>query len=165
MNPSMGGNPVNDTTRRYLLNNPFFSGLDDACGNFLAEHAGERSIAPGEILFRQGEHADAFYLLRDGQISVEIPSLYGPPLEIQRLGSNEVLGWSWLIAPYQWDFQARAEEACSLIEFDGHAVLARCEEDNRFGYAVLKIFTELMSERLTAARQRIMDQWSPSGFA
>ena len=80
-------------------------------------------------------------------------------------GAGEVLGWSWLIDPYKWDFQARVEEDADLLEFDGAAVLENCEKNHNFGYAILKQFTELMSERLTGARRRMMDTFSPTGFA
>jgi CRP/FNR family cyclic AMP-dependent transcriptional regulator len=94
-----------------------------------------------------------------------VPALVGPLLELQVLGDNQMLGWSWLIPPYRWNFSARAVEDTELLEFDGQAILARCEKDPKFGYELLKRFTTLMSERLNAARLKMMDQWNPPGFA
>ena len=124
-----------------------------------------REIKKGQILFRQGERADKFYIVRTGQISIQIPAVMGPVLEIQSLGTDQVLGWSWLISPYQWSFQAKTEEDSELLEFDGTAILARCEQDPKFGYELLKKFAELMAERLDAARIKMMDEWNPAGFA
>jgi hypothetical protein len=56
-------------------------------------------------------------------------------------------------------------EDSDLLEFDGSAILARCEEDPNFGYGLFKRFAALMSERLDAARQKMMDEWNPPGFA
>ena len=151
--------------QKTLAHNPFFSQLDDDAVAFLVDHAKERKLGQGEVIFRHGEHADKFYLVRTGRITVEIPAVYGPSLEIQNLGAGEVLGWSWLIDPYKWDFQARVVEDADLLEFDGAAVLKNCEKNHNFGYEILKQFTELMSERLTGARQRMMDSFSPTGFA
>ncbi|NNE63268.1 MAG: cyclic nucleotide-binding domain-containing protein [Gammaproteobacteria bacterium] len=153
------------TIEDYLSNHPFFSGLDDNFLKFLADSATELTIKKGDVLFRQGKPADAFYLLRQGQISIQVPALVGPSLEIQHLGQNQLLGWSWLIPPYRWNFLARAEEDSKLLQFDGNAILTRCEEDNQFGYELFKRFASLMSERLDAARQKMMDQWNPPGFA
>lgn len=149
----------------YLSSHPFFSGLDDRYIQFLAESAVETRISEGGVLFRQGKRADKFYLLRSGQVSIQVPALVGPVLEIQRIGEGQVLGWSWLIAPYLWNFQARVETDSTFLEFDGRAVLARCEQDPKFGYELLKRFAALMSERLDAARQKMMDEWNPPGFA
>jgi CRP-like cAMP-binding protein len=122
-------------------------------------------LKAGEVLFSFGNTADRFYLVIAGEITVEVPALEGPALELQHLGPGAVVGWSWLIAPRKWNFQARARSAASLLEFDGDAVLAECERNPQFGYEILKRFSALMSERLNAARQRIMDAWRAEGFA
>ena len=143
----------------------FFSSLDGKMLEFLAASADIHALEENEFLFKQSEHADKFYLVLGGRISVEIPAMYGPALEIQNLGEGQILGWSWFIAPYRWDFQAKATTATELLEFDGEAVLGRCESDAQFGYELLKRFTVLMSERLEAARQKMMDEFSAPGFA
>ena len=153
------------STEDYLSTHTFFSGLDDSYRKFLSNSVTELQIKKGGVLFKQGDRADKFYLLRKGQVSVQVPALIGPSLEIQTLGEDQVLGWSWLIPPYRWIFLARAVEDSDLLEFDGGAILARCEEDPKFGYELFKCFAALMSERLGAARQKMMDQWDPPGFA
>ncbi|MDZ7828546.1 MAG: cyclic nucleotide-binding domain-containing protein [Halofilum sp. (in: g-proteobacteria)] len=131
----------------------------------LAEHAIERELAQGEVVFRHGESAETFYIVRQGTVAVEVAAIEGPPLVLQRLDEGALLGWSWLIPPYRWNFQARAETPVQVVEFDGRAVREHCEQDPRLGYEILKRFTGLMSERLDEARTRMMEEWSPSGFA
>ena len=150
---------------KQLSEQEFFSGLPSEFIDFLAEHATERRIGRDEILFRHGDPASTFYLVRSGSISLEVPAISGPTLEVQQLGADNILGWSWLIAPYQWSFNALVQEDATLLEFDGKAILRRCESDPRFGYELLKRFSELMSERLDAARRSMMDAWNPPGFA
>ncbi len=156
---------TSSTARQYLQSHPFFTQMDSEHLDFLADCASDTEVAAGGSIFNQGDHADRFFVVRSGRVVVEVPALYGPALTIQNLGPDQLLGWSWLISPYQWDFQARADEDSRLLQFDGARVLARCEKDPQFGYELLKRFTVLMSERLTAARRKMMDQWVPSGFA
>lgn len=155
----------NQSTAEYLSVHEFFSEFSDDIQEFLCECSSMHEIKKGQILFRQGENADKFYVVRGGRISIQIPAIMGPNLEIQMLGKDQVLGWSWLIPPYKWTFQTRAEEDSELLEFDGTAILARCEQEPKFGYELLKRFAALMSERLNAARQKMMDEWNPAGFA
>ena len=98
-------------------------------------------------------------------VSVEVVAIEGPALELQSLGPGTVVGWSWLIPPYKWSFQARVTAPGEVIEFDGAAVLDHCEDNPRFGYELLKRFSGLMSERLQFARQKMMQEWNPRGFA
>ncbi|MCG5540195.1 MULTISPECIES: Crp/Fnr family transcriptional regulator [unclassified Halorhodospira] len=148
-----------------LSDQEFFKGLERAHVEFLAECASPRTLEQDEVLFRHGDAARAFYLIRAGGIVLEVPAISGPTLEVQRLGTDQILGWSWLIPPYRWNFNARAEDATELLEFDGAAIIERCESDPAFGYQILKRFSALMSKRLDVARERMMDQWNPPGFA
>jgi CRP-like cAMP-binding protein len=149
----------------YLSTHAFFSNMDSDYVKFLSSSVTELQMKEGEVLFQYGKRADKFYLLRKGQVSIQVPALMGPTLDIQTISDDQILGWSWLMPPYRWSFQARALEDSDVLEFDGSAILARCEEDPKFGYELFKRFAALMSERLDAARQKMMDQWNPPGFA
>ena len=142
-----------------------FRGLDPQIIDVLAEFASEREFGKDEVVFRHGEPARNFYLVRSGEIVVEVAAIEGPPLVLQRLGEGALLGWSWLIPPYRWNFQARAKKAARVLEFDGEAIRGHCEQDPHTGYEILKRFVQLMSERLETARTRMMEEWSPPGFA
>ncbi|WP_262963849.1 Crp/Fnr family transcriptional regulator [Methylobacter psychrophilus] len=155
----------NQSISEYLSTHEFFSGFSDDVLKFLCECSSSCELKKGQVLFRPGENADKFYVIRHGGISMQIPAIIGPALEIQALGKNEVLGWSWLISPYKWNFQTKAEEDSELLQFDGAAILARCEQEPKFGYQLLKRFTVLMSVGLNAARQKMMEEWNPAGFA
>ena len=151
--------------REYISANSFFAGMNEDHLDFLASTAHLKRGQTGEVLFRLGEPAKCFYLALSGAVTVEVPAIQGPALRLQTLGSGKMIGWSWLIEPYRWDFQARVISEAELIEFDGKAILARCENDNAFGYDLFKRFTSLMSERLTSARRKMMEQWDAPGFA
>lgn len=153
------------STLGYLSSHAFFCGLSEEMLKFISLCTGKREIKKDQVLFQQGETADKFYVVLSGHISIQMPAIMGPSLEIQALGHDQVLGWSWLIPPYKWSFQAKAVEDTELLMFDGTAILARCEHDPKFGYELLKKFAQLMSVRLDAARQKMMDEWNPNGFA
>jgi CRP-like cAMP-binding protein len=148
-----------------LTRHEFFRGLGPRDTEFLAANAEQRTLEQGEILFEHDQPADRFYLIRDGRITVGVPAIEGPSLEVQTLGTGEILGWSWLIPPYRWNFRGRVIEAGEVLEFNGETILARCEKDPAFGYPLMKRFATLMSERLEAARRKMMDEGNPPGFA
>ena len=156
---------MSSPTSALLSNHRFFAELTPETVRFLAAHASRRSIPQDHILFRHGDPANHFYLVLDGRISIEIPAIQGPFLQVQTLAAGEVLGWSWLIPPYTMSFQARAEVPTELLEFDGTLIRAKCEEDAAFGYNMIKHFASLMSERMDAARRKVMETWNPPGFA
>ena len=149
----------------YMKSHPVFSGLDTEHLAVLAEHAEEMWVNAGELLFKQDEPAEHFFILLDGAIEVEVPSISGPALVVQSLGKDDILGWSWLIPPYKWTFEAKAQTDSKVLRFDGQSLLQYCEKHSDFGYALMKRFTALMSDRLHAARLKMMENWSPPGWA
>lgn len=152
-------------TRQIIAESRFFSGLSAESLDFLAAHAGLKKLAAGKVLFQYGDRATQFFLVLEGHLSLEIAAIEGPALELQDLGPGRIAGWSWLISPNRWNFQARARTAIEYLEFDGTAVFAECERNPKFGYELLKRFSTLMSERLQFARQKMMQEWKPLGFA
>ncbi|MDT8439874.1 MAG: cyclic nucleotide-binding domain-containing protein, partial [Wenzhouxiangellaceae bacterium] len=76
---------------------PVFGNMASGHAERLAAHASERRVEAGTCLFRAGEPAENFYLLTDGEVSVEIPAVAGPVLVVQHLLPVRVLGWSWLL--------------------------------------------------------------------
>ncbi len=154
-----------DDIEKTLAANDFFSGMDARDLTFLASCAERRQMRKDQVLFGYGAPAEQFYVLLSGAVTLEVAAIEGPELALQDLGPGAVLGWSWLIPPYRWSFQARASEETEVLEFNGKVILARCESDARFGYDLLKRFSTLMSERLSYARERMMEAWNPPGFA
>ena len=157
----MGSGEIRDV----LARNAFFEGLAEATLDLLADHATTCHLETNEILFRHDDTADRFFIVCSGRIALEVPAIEGPNLEVQSIGPDSLLGWSWLIPPYKWQFRARAVEASELVEVDGAAIRAHCDQDPRLGYELMKRFAGLMSERMAHARRKMMDEWNPPGFA
>lgn len=113
---------TDDEIKAGLMNHPLFDGLEQSDVDFLADCAVTREIDANASLFRYDDPADRFFILRSGQVAIEIAALEGPPLELQRLQPGEVLGWSWLIPPFRWSFQARlgADVTAARAREDAH---------------------------------------------
>ena len=79
---------------------------------------------------------------------------------VETLGPGTVLGWSWLHPPYRWHFGAVARLATTAIAFDAASVRRRCDADPAFGYAALRAFTPVITERLQATRLRLLDLYA-----
>jgi CRP/FNR family cyclic AMP-dependent transcriptional regulator len=138
--------------RTYIGQLPFFNGLSNTHLDQLESLASTMRYSSQQRLFKSDTDADKFYIIRDGKVGVEIPAVAGEPLRVQTLGNGGVLGWSWLIPPYRWLFDARALSAADIIAIDGVRLRAQCEVDPSLGYQLMKRFAVLMAERLNASR-------------
>ena len=78
---------------------PFLRGLAPAHLSKLADNAMLVSWKAGEVIFREGDPANRFYLIRQGKVALESCKRDEAPVLIQYIGADDVLGWSWLFPP------------------------------------------------------------------
>ena len=118
----------------------------------------------GQYLFREGEPADEFYLLRHGRVALEITAPGRGAVTFQTVGEGEIVGVSWLIPPYRWTYDARALELVRAIAHGRDAACAqKCEADHDLGYEMMKRFVPVLVERLQATRLQILDVYGTPG--
>jgi len=146
-----------------VLEAPVFGGLDDRYATQLAGCARTSGWEPGETLFREGESADTFYVVRRGRVALELFLPNRGPLTIETIEPGEVVGWSWLFPPYRWHFDGRAVEPVRAVAVDGTCLRAKCDEDPALGYELMRRFSQVMLERLQATRMRLADLYGSPG--
>ena len=144
------------TIAEYLPEHPFFHGLDARWVGLVTGCATNAHLHPGDHLFPEGGAADTFFVIRRGRVAIEAPTPTGPCV-IQTAHEGDVVGWSWLVAPYRWTMDARATEETSLISFDGACLRGKCAEDPELGYALLQRVVRVMSAHVHSARVRLLD--------
>ncbi|WP_225829878.1 Crp/Fnr family transcriptional regulator [Streptomyces sp. NK08204] len=118
----------------------------------------------GTRLFDEGGKADRFWLLRSGEVDLDVyvPGRLPAPV-VETIGPGQLLGWSWIAPPHRWHLGARTVGAVEATEFPAADVLRLCAADPELGYALMRRFTEVVAERLQATRIRLLDLYAPHG--
>lgn len=146
-----------ETIEPLLRSLPIFKIFNDAEMKLLVGCASNAVFNTDQYIFREGEEANTFYIIRHGRAIVEVFSPWQGPICIQTCTESDVLGWSWLIAPYRWRFDAKATEQTRVIALDGKCLRSKCENDHSLGFKMMQIFSEIMAERLDATRLQLLD--------
>jgi CRP-like cAMP-binding protein len=126
------------------LHDALLRGLQPKFIRTLAGYATETEFKPGQLIFREGDPANRFYLIIHGEVALESSCPEKVAVRIQTLGRGEVLGWSWLFPPYYWHFDARVLEPTRLVFFYGTRLREHCETDHEFGYELMKRTADLV---------------------
>jgi len=142
---------------RLLKEHDFLRGLNERHLEFLTGCASNVRYAADKFLFKEGQEADASYLLRSGRVTLEVGVPGRGPVQIQTIEPGEVLGWSWLYPPYRWQFDARAVEPVRAFALDGTCLRSKCEADHDFGYELVKRFLYQVHIRLERTRMQLLD--------
>lgn len=123
--------------------------------DLLAEVAMLKRFVADEVIFREGDPANRFYLILEGEVALESRTETGKVV-LQTIGADDVLGWSWLFPPYYWHFDARATKPTKAIFFYGTWLRENCERDPDFGYEMMKRMVSIVIQRLQAARKQLL---------
>jgi CRP-like cAMP-binding protein len=151
------------TLAEILADAPFFAGLRPDTIDLVAGCGSNVQFEPGALIFREGDRADAFYLLRHGRIAIEAYAPNSGPLVIETLEAGDVLGWSWLFEPHRWHFDAHALTAVRATAFDGVCLRGKCDADPQLGYELVSRFAQTLIERLQWTRLRLLDVYGHVG--
>lgn len=122
----------------------------------LAAVARHVSLPRTHRLFEEGAPADRFWIVDAGAVALDVLVPGVGRLVIETLGRGDVVGLSWLVPPYQWQFGAVCTQSMQAFEFDARAVRAAGAEDPAFGYAITMRFMTVASHRLQATRGRLL---------
>lgn len=146
------------TLEPILAEHPFFRALNPKYLQLLVGCASNAVFQPESFLFRSGDASNAFYVIREGEVAIELTrGSGGSALRIQTAGAGDVLGWSWLIDPHTWRFDGRALVLTRAIALDGTCLRQKCEADHDLGYEMLKRFSRMLAQRLEATRVQLLD--------
>jgi CRP-like cAMP-binding protein len=140
-----------------LEQHPFFEGFTPEQNLLLAGCARNHRFEAGQYLFHEGEAADEFFLIRNGRVALEIVAPGRAPIVISTLREGEIVGASWLVAPYKWMFDARATELTRAIGIDATCLRGKCDADPALGYAMMQRFLPVIVKRLNATRLQLLD--------
>jgi CRP/FNR family transcriptional regulator, cyclic AMP receptor protein len=135
---------------------PFLAGMNHTQLALLTDCAIAAHFEPGQVILREGELANRFYLIESGKVVLESGEDFDEPVIVDIIGAGDLLGWSWMFPPYVWHFTARAVEPTEAIFFYGTILREYCERDPSLGYQLFKRMAPVMLRRLQGARKKML---------
>lgn len=147
---------------RIIREHAFFRNIDSRFVDLVVGCARNARLEGGAYLFREGDAADRFYLIRQGRVALELSAPDKGRLTFQTLGDGDLVGISWFVAPYRWAYDARALTTTRLIAFDAACLRRKLDDDHDLGYEVMQRFVPVLVERLHATRLQMLDVYGAS---
>ena len=151
---------MRESIRDMLQHHPFAAGLEPTHIETLAKLAKQIRFERDQVIFREGDECSEFYLIVNGLLALEIAAP-GHTFRVQTLFAGDELGWSALLMGRGKHFQARTLERVDALALEGSELLAACNADTEFGYALMQRLLAVVAERLQATRLQLLDTHSP----
>jgi CRP/FNR family transcriptional regulator, cyclic AMP receptor protein len=145
-----------EVTTSALAGHSFLQGMLPGHLDALAEVCFDVQFPAGHRIFADGGFASKFWLIRRGQVALDLQVPGEGRAIIDTVGMGDLLGCSWQFPPYQWAFGAVCVTAVEAFEFDAAAVRARCAVDAALGYELTQRLIRVLSGRLQSTRTRLI---------
>jgi CRP/FNR family transcriptional regulator, cyclic AMP receptor protein len=97
-----------------------------------------------------------FWLIECGYVALDVQVPGERPVVIGTVGIGGLLGWSWLLPPYQWAFGAVCVTEVRAFEFRAAAVRDRCAADPDLGYELTRRMFQVLAQRLQGTRATLI---------
>ena len=130
----------------FLRRVPVLAGLDDELLSTLAAAAQTVSVAAGEWIFREGEHAHSVYVVRSGRLEVIAENQAEQPISVLRRG--EVVGELAMLGRGFRSASVRARRDSTLLEVGRPAFEELITGEPRFALEL----TRTLSGQLAASQ-------------
>jgi len=142
---------------QFIREHPFSQGMSEEHIKMLTGCAKNTHFRKGAFLFREGENAETFYLIRSGKVAME---LHAPPkgtIQIDSRKADDALGWSWIVAPYRWFCDARAVEEVRALAFNGVCLRGKFDQDPQLAHEMYRRFVPLLYRSLQVTQLQLLD--------
>lgn len=114
-----------------------FAGLDDSQFGEVLDHACAMDLPQGQILFNQGDPANAFYWVAAGVVRLYRASPQGDEKVIELAGPNRLFAEAVLFMGGHYPVNAAAQVPARLVAFDGRSFREWLAKDARRCFPLL----------------------------
>jgi CRP-like cAMP-binding protein len=123
LGPAAIQRPHLDPAREQLVAAPALAGLPPARLEAAAADSFVAHVRAGEVIIRQGDPADRFYVIADGSVAVSQATDGAAPVELRRMGRGEVFGEIGLLSGVPRTATVTAVDDTTLVSLDGRQFL------------------------------------------
>ena len=116
----------------------------------------DESFSPGDVIFREGEDADALYVLVSGKVDVSIGERETVDFLVQRPG--EIIGWAALVEPRVRTGTATCIEATKMVKVPREVMEHAMKKYPEDGFLIMRHLTGILAQRLRYAYRAVSEE-------
>ena len=100
-----------------------------------------------EIIFRQGDFADRFYMVKRGKVLLEQRLAEKITVSVGSIKPGFAFGWSTMIEQGYYTTDAVCAEPCEIFSMKGEKIRALCDQDPYMGFLLVRRLLVILKKR------------------
>lgn len=166
--------------KSFLTGFDIFSDISQDTIAAIAEKCTIFEFGENDIIFRQGELAQTFFGVVEGEIELVLVykekvltsqiidyeraivskhEVQERPIVVDIIGPGEVFGWSAFFDHNYWTTIARCSKQTKLFSLPVSNFMAMFEKDNNLGYVFMTRLAEIIGDRLRNRTSKLIEVW------
>jgi CRP-like cAMP-binding protein len=113
----------------------------------VSDVAEEIELANGEIVFHQGDPAEYFYVVLEGQVELSLPAVSGLSLQIDQALPGTVFGSCMCVQRDAYALTAHCLQHTRLVKIEASTLKGLMDNDSLLGYTILGFVSKVYFSR------------------
>ena len=143
--------PFKELRQIYLMEN-----LTDAMLGKMSPLLQRKLYAAGDTIFKEGEEAEFFYMLKAGKLLLEVDISEDISVSMGVVKAGFCFGWPALLPGTRYTSSAVCAEPCEVMTIPGQGFLDLMEKDHSLGYRVMQIIASILKSRLERRTEQFL---------
>jgi CRP-like cAMP-binding protein len=140
-----------------LRNIPLFAGLPTARLKLIAYTAEVVRFEPGEVIVKQGDPADAVFIVAEGEAEVWLKDADDRPIHLATLGAHSLFGETAVLCRSRRTATVQAKDRVVTFKISAQVFLDLVRQSPDIGMQVMTVLAQRL-ERNTALLQQLQRQ-------
>ena len=140
---------------KQLIGHDLFQLLRPDQVQLISDMAERVSYKAGDTIFRRGEEAEYFFIVREGQVALRLPGQARISLLIDELGKGAVFGSCVCFQLGSFSLTAQCVEDSELLKIKAAALKKVMTDDLVTGYAVQALISRVYFQRYIDTMQKL----------
>ena len=140
---------------KQLIGHDLFQLLRPDQVQLISDMAERVSYKAGDTIFRRGEEAEYFFIVREGQVALRLPGQARISLLIDELGKGAVFGSCVCFQLGSYSLTAQCVEDSELLKIKAAALKKVMTDDLVTGYAVQTLISRVYFQRYIDTMQKL----------
>ncbi|BCS98508.1 hypothetical protein DSLASN_41400 [Desulfoluna limicola] len=133
-----------------------FEDLPDHLLDLVITVSKPKAFEEGEQVFKEGEPAGMFYMVRNGAVLIEQDISETTTVAVANLTPGECFGYSSITEEHTFSSSAICTEASEIIAFDTKALFDLMEKNHTLGYIIHSRMNKIIAQRLIRRTEQFL---------
>ena len=100
-----------------------------------------------ELIFRQGDKSQRFYMLKEGKVILELRITDKIAVSLSAIKPGYAFGWSAMLDGEGYTIDAVSAEPCKVLSFQSEKIKALFEQDHSLGFIMNQQLLHIIKKR------------------